>query len=99
MVHSVYSEREIFLRELLSNASDACEKLRYEAVADAALIADAAPFAIRDRASTRTRAPSASSTTASACRATDLTEALGTIARSGTRAFLDRVGDAPDDQG
>ena len=37
MVHSVYSDRDIFLRELLSNAADACEKLRYEALADPAL--------------------------------------------------------------
>ena len=39
MVHSVYSDRDIFLRELLSNAADACEKLRYEALADPALAA------------------------------------------------------------
>ncbi|MGH6841686.1 MAG: hypothetical protein ACREDV_06275, partial [Methylocella sp.] len=37
MVHSVYSDRDIFLRELLSNAADACEQLRYEALADPAL--------------------------------------------------------------
>ncbi|MGA8317493.1 MAG: molecular chaperone HtpG, partial [Bradyrhizobium sp.] len=40
MVHSVYSETDIFLRELISNASDACDKLRYEAIADPALIGD-----------------------------------------------------------
>src|SRR3954462_5662549 len=40
MVHSVYSETEIFLRELISNASDACDKLRYEAIANPALIGD-----------------------------------------------------------
>src|SRR5438045_7445002 len=43
MVHSVYSETDIFLRELISNASDACDKLRYEAIAKPELIADGAP--------------------------------------------------------
>src|ERR1700750_764681 len=40
MVHSVYSETDIFLRELISNASDACDKLRYEAIANPALIGE-----------------------------------------------------------
>src|SRR5205823_7203879 len=43
MVHSVYSETDIFLRELISNASDACDRLRYEAIARPDLIADGAP--------------------------------------------------------
>ncbi len=47
MVHSVYSDREIFVRELVSNAADACEKLRYESIAKPELIEDGAPF--RDR--------------------------------------------------
>jgi len=40
MVHSVYSETDIFLRELISNASDACDKLRYEAIANPSLMGD-----------------------------------------------------------
>ena len=47
MVHSVYSETDIFLRELISNASDACDKLRYEAIAKPELIADGEPPKIR----------------------------------------------------
>src|SRR3981189_1821300 len=47
MVHSVYSETDIFLRELISNASDACDKLRYEAIAAPELLADGAPPNIR----------------------------------------------------
>src|ERR1700740_1912569 len=47
MVHSVYSETDIFLREMISNASDACDKLRYEAIATPDLIADGAPPEIR----------------------------------------------------
>ncbi len=46
MVHSIYSERDIFIRELISNAADACEKLRYEAIAKPELVADGAPFLI-----------------------------------------------------
>src|SRR3978361_2568122 len=47
MVHSVYSKADIFLRELISNGSDACDKLRYEAIANPDLIADGAPPNIR----------------------------------------------------
>ena len=54
MVHSVYSETDIFLRELISNASDACDKLRYEAISAPELITDGAP---PKSASRRTRRP------------------------------------------
>jgi molecular chaperone HtpG len=47
MVHSVYSETDIFLRELVSNGSDACDRLRYEAIARPELIADGEPPKIR----------------------------------------------------
>ena len=40
MVHSVYSDKDVFLRELISNAADACEKLRYEAISHPALLGD-----------------------------------------------------------
>ncbi|HUZ66801.1 MAG TPA: molecular chaperone HtpG [Beijerinckiaceae bacterium] len=90
MVHSVYSDRDIFLRELISNAADACEKLRYEALDRPDLIADGAPFLI-------TISPDKESGTL--CVADngvgmdrrDLVDALGTIASSGTKAFLERI--------
>src|SRR3954454_3084696 len=47
MVHSVYSETDIFLRELISNASDACDRLRYEAIAQPELLGDDSRLAIR----------------------------------------------------
>ncbi len=90
MVHSVYSERDIFLRELVSNGADACEKLRYEALANPALVADDSNFLI-----TVTLDKDAKTLTVAdngiGMSQEDLTQALGTIARSGTRAFLDRL--------
>jgi molecular chaperone HtpG len=90
MVHSVYSDRDIFIRELVSNAADACEKLRYESIAKPELVANGAPFAITvalDKdAKTFTLADNGVGMTRE-----DLTEALGTIARSGTKAFLDKL--------
>jgi molecular chaperone HtpG len=90
MVHSIYSERDIFLRELISNAADACEKLRYEANSNPALVSDDAPFAIRVALD-----PDASTLTVEdngvGMSREDLALALGTIANSGTRAFLEKV--------
>jgi molecular chaperone HtpG len=90
MVHSVYSDREIFVRELVSNAADACEKLRYEAIAKPELIESGGPFVI-----TISLNPDAKTLTVSdngvGMTREDLTEGLGTIARSGTKAFLDQL--------
>lgn len=89
VVHSVYSGRDVFLRELLSNAADACEKLRYEALANPALAP--APFVIRISvdASSQTIAIEDNGIGMSQ---QELADHLGTIARSGTRAFLERLG-------
>src|SRR5262249_8712798 len=89
MVHSVYSETDIFLRELISNASDACDKLRYEAIANPDLVGDAPPrirIAPDKKASTLTIAD-----TGIGMDRQELIDNLGTIARSGTRAFLERL--------
>jgi molecular chaperone HtpG len=90
MVHSVYSDKEIFVRELVSNAADACEKLRYEAIANPALIERGGPFAITIAVDPDAKTLTVSDNGVGMSRE-DLTEALGTIARSGTKAFLDKV--------
>jgi molecular chaperone HtpG len=93
MVHSVYSETDIFLRELISNASDACDKLRYEAIARPELLAGADKFVIRlvpDKAAgTLTVAD-----TGIGMDHQELIDNLGTVARSGTRAFLKGLAEA-----
>ncbi len=90
MVHSVYSEREIFLRELISNASDACDKLRYQALTKPELIKDDADFRVTvtldDKAGTLTLSDNGIGMSHD-----DLISHLGTIARSGTSAFMDRM--------
>lgn len=94
MVHAVYSDRDVFLRELIANAADACEKLRYDSIANPALAngdagriiitldAEARRLIVADNGIGMTEA--------------DMIEALGTIARSGTRAFMDKLTAAKD---
>jgi molecular chaperone HtpG len=92
MVHSLYSHREIFLRELISNASDACDKLRFEALQNEALMGgdaelkieievdeEASQITIRDNGIGMSRQ--------------DVVDNIGTIARSGTKKFLESVSD------
>ncbi|MEJ2325791.1 MAG: ATP-binding protein, partial [Chromatiaceae bacterium] len=87
MIHSLYSNKEIFLRELISNASDACDKLRFEALSDDALFegdsdlqiqveydADARTLTVRDNGIGMNRE--------------EVIQNIGTIAKSGTRDFL-----------
>ena len=97
MIHSLYSNKEIFLRELVSNASDACDKLRFEAIADPALLEndselkigvffdkDARTITIRDNGIGMSRQ--------------EVIENIGTIAKSGTKAFFETLtGDAKKD--
>jgi molecular chaperone HtpG len=98
MVHSVYSETDIFLRELISNASDACDKLRYEAISHPALIGDGEQPKIRiipnKVADTLTIAD-----TGIGMDRQELIDNLGTIARSGTKSFVSRLKDAKDGLG
>ena len=87
MIHSLYSNREIFLRELVSNASDACDKLRFESLDNPALIGEGAEPAITltidKEAGTLTVADNGIGMDES-----DVVDNLGTIARSGTEKFL-----------
>jgi len=89
MVHSVYSERDIFVRELVSNSADACEKLRYEAIARPELT-ESGPFVITVALDPDKKTLTVSDNGVGMTRE-DLTAGLGTIARSGTKAFLDRL--------
>lgn len=98
MVHSVYSETDIFLRELISNASDACDKLRYEAIASPALLGEGDALKIRiipnKAAKTLTIADNGIG-----MERQELIDHLGTIARSGTKAFVSKLKEAKDGLG
>jgi len=98
VAHSLYSHKEIFLRELISNASDACDRLRYAALTDAALTGGDADFKITlsvdKKANTLTVTDNGDG-----MNRDDLTEVLGTIARSGTQAFVDQMAASTKDTG
>ena len=87
MIHSLYSHKEIFLRELISNASDALDKLRIEALRDKALVPEGHAYEIRIEADREPRRLRVVDTGVGMSR-DDLVEQLGTIARSGTREYL-----------
>jgi molecular chaperone HtpG len=90
VTHSLYSNKEIFLRELISNASDACDKLRFEALNDNALYEDRPNLEIRvsfdKQASTLTIADNGIGLSLQ-----EAVDNLGTIAKSGTREFMSRL--------
>lgn len=98
MVHSVYSETDIFLRELISNASDASDKLRYEAISAPELITDGAPPVIRIAPDKKANTLSVVDTGIGMDRQ-ELIDNLGTIARSGTKSFLSKLTEAKDGAG
>jgi len=95
MVHAVYSETDVFLRELISNASDACDKLRYEAIAKPELMSDGAPLAIRIRPDAAAGTLTITDTGIGMDRE-ELIDNLGTVARSGTRAFIEKLTEGKD---
>jgi molecular chaperone HtpG len=95
MVHSVYSEKDVFLRELISNAADACERLRYEAIAHPSLLGDDPLPRITIRVDADKRQIAIEDNGIGMSR-DEMIEALGTIARSGTKAFVDRMQEGKD---
>lgn len=90
IVHSLYSDQEIFLRELISNACDAIDKLRFESLTNPALIDDDADWQIRLSVDKDTNTLTISDNGLGMSEET-IVENLGTIARSGTREFLERL--------
>src|SRR5262245_26284040 len=98
MVHSLYGNKEIFLRELVSNASDAADRLRFEAMADPALFEDDPDLKIHVRYD-KTARPITVSDNGIGMSQQEVIDQIGTIARSGTREFFrnltpDRAKDA-----
>jgi molecular chaperone HtpG len=98
MVHAVYSDTDAFLRELISNGSDACDRLRYEAIAKPELSADGVPLAIRIRPDSDAGTLTVADTGIGMDRS-ELIADLGTVARSGTRAFISRLAEAKEATG
>ena len=97
VANSLYSRKEVFLRELISNASDACDRLRYAALTDPALAGGDAAFRVVLRADAKARTLAVEDNGVGMTRQ-ELIDNLGTIARSGSAAFLGEVtGDAGKD--
>src|ERR1017187_1894220 len=87
MIHSLYSNKEIFLRELISNASDAADKLRFEALADAALYENDSELNIRISYDKAARTLTIADNGIGMNRQ-EVIDHIGTIAKSGTREFF-----------
>jgi len=87
MIHSLYSNKEIFLRELISNASDACDKLRFEALADDSLMADDSDLHIDVEYDAEARTITVRDNGIGMSR-DEVVEHIGTIAKSGTAEFF-----------
>ena len=90
MIHSLYSNKEIFLRELISNASDACDKLRFEALSNDALYDGDSDLKIRVSVDKDKRTVTVSDNGVGMSRE-EVMENIGTIAKSGTRQFFDSL--------
>ena len=87
MIHSLYSNKEIFLRELISNASDACDKLRFESLTEAALLEEDPDLTIHVEVDRDARAITVTDNGVGMSRQ-EVIDNIGTIAKSGTREFV-----------
>ncbi len=96
MVHSVYSDRDVFLRELISNAADALDKLRYEAIAQPELLGDDPALRITITPDKKAKTLTISDSGIGMSR-DELIDNLGTIAKSGTLAFVETARKAKGD--
>jgi len=90
MIHSLYSNKEIFLRELISNSSDACDKLRFEALANDKLYEDDPALQIRVEFDKEARTVTVTDSGIGMTR-DEVIENIGTIAKSGTRQFFESL--------
>ncbi len=90
MIHSIYENKEIFLRELISNASDACDKLRYQAVTKPDILGKDKEFKITIKADKEAKTLTITDNGIGMSRA-DLIKNLGTVARSGTQRFAQQI--------
>src|SRR5258708_3322212 len=98
MIHSLYGNKQIFLRELVSNASDACDRLRFDSISNPALLEDDAELRIRVSYDKGARTITISDNGIGMSRQ-EVIDHIGTIAKSGTKEFLqtltsDRAKDA-----
>ena len=91
VTHSLYSNKEIFVRELVSNASDACDKLRYEALNNSALYEDAPELRVRIALDKKARTLTIQDN-GIGMSAQEAIDHLGTIAKSGTKDFMSKLG-------
>src|SRR5690554_2948138 len=98
MVHALYSNREIFLRELISNASDACDKLRFKALSNADLMGGDAELRIQIEADEEAGTVTIRDNGIGMSR-DEVVENIGTIARSGTKKFIESMAADKQDKG
>jgi molecular chaperone HtpG len=92
MIHSLYGNKEIALRELVSNASDACDRLRFDGIANSALLEDDPDLKIRVSYDKAARTITVSDNGIGMSRQ-EVIDQIGTIAKSGTREFFQQLGD------
>ena len=95
VAHSLYSEKEVFLRELISNASDACDKLRYASISDSSLLDKNSEFKIEIDVNKKDKFFTLSDNGIGMSK-DELKDSLGTIAKSGTQAFMESIKDKDD---